>query len=303
MNTNNRVQVLMSTFNGETYLSEQLDSIISQKNISVNLLIRDDGSTDNTCAIIAEYQSKYDNIELLKGENVGFKESFKLLLKASGDFDYYAFADQDDVWMDMKLEVAVSKLQSPDSHISKMYYSNLTIVDSRLNYLSLLHAAKRILPLNQTMALVLGFAHGCTMVFNKTLRNQILNYDYPANYPHDFWIPLIGFLLGKVTYDNDSYILYRQHSENIYGGVRRKVWVQYKIVTENGNDFYNGLANNLLKGYSTFLSTELVTVLNDIITYKKNIFAKLRLLMNHNLRRSTLKGTLYLRYMILVSKF
>jgi len=293
----------MSTFNGETYLREQLDSIIKQKNVSVHLLIRDDGSTDNTCAILAEYQNKYANIELMKGENFGFKESFKLLLEASGDFDYFAFADQDDVWMDMKLDVAVSKLQTPDSNTAEMYYSNLTIVDSRLNYLSLLHTKKRIFPLNQTMALVLGFAHGCTMVFNKTLRNQILKYDYPANYSHDFWIPLIGFLLGKVTYDNDSYIMYRQHSENIYGGVRRKVWAQYKSASENGNDFYNGLANNLLKGYSAYLNTEMAKVLNDIITYKENIFSKLRLLMNHNLRRSTLKGTLYLRYMILVSKF
>ena len=76
-----KVAVLMSTYNGETYLEEQINSILKQKNIDVELIIRDDGSTDNTVAIIEEYMDIYDNITFFKGNNKGYANSFLSLLK------------------------------------------------------------------------------------------------------------------------------------------------------------------------------------------------------------------------------
>ena len=93
------VQVLMSTYNGERYIRRQIDSIMAQTGVEVYLLIRDDGSEDSTVSIIQEYVEQYpDRIQIVIGKNIGWKKSFIQLLRMAGNFDYYAFADQDDYW-------------------------------------------------------------------------------------------------------------------------------------------------------------------------------------------------------------
>ena len=89
-----KVQVLLSTYNGEKYLKEQLDSIIAQKGVDVHILARDDGSKDDTIKIL----EGYENIDIIKGSNIGVCKSFFELINKSGEYDYYSFADQDDVW-------------------------------------------------------------------------------------------------------------------------------------------------------------------------------------------------------------
>src|SRR5690606_22970708 len=114
----NSVLVLMSTYNGEANLIEQLDSIRKQDDVLISLLVRDDGSVDNTKSIINDYKRSYSDfdVELICGENVGFARSFTSLVSHAHEiaqkgliFDYYAFADQDDVWLSSKLSRAVSR--------------------------------------------------------------------------------------------------------------------------------------------------------------------------------------------------
>ena len=92
----------MSTYNGEAFVAEQLESIINQTYKNIEIVIRDDGSSDNTVGIIKEYQKKYNNIKLYEGKNVGFVKSFFELLSLA-KADYYSYADQDDVWIDNNL--------------------------------------------------------------------------------------------------------------------------------------------------------------------------------------------------------
>lgn len=96
MNTKS-VQVVMSTYNGEKYLKEQIDSILSQEGVDVRLYIRDDGSSDRTTDILASYQ-EHKNVKIEKGNNLGFAKSFLTALDECDEADYYAFSDQDDVW-------------------------------------------------------------------------------------------------------------------------------------------------------------------------------------------------------------
>ena len=97
-----KIQVLMSTYNGEKYLKEQIESILNQEKVEVNILIRDDGSCDKTLKIIKEL-SKNPKISYYEGKNIGPAKSFMDLVNKSGDkFNYYAFADQDDIWMPNK---------------------------------------------------------------------------------------------------------------------------------------------------------------------------------------------------------
>ena len=99
----------MSTYNGEKYVREQLDSILNQTYKNIEIVVRDDGSKDNTVKIIKEYQEKYKNIKLVTGKNLGFIKSFFELLKIT-ESDYYSYADQDDIWMENKIELAVELL-------------------------------------------------------------------------------------------------------------------------------------------------------------------------------------------------
>lgn len=101
MNTKS-VQVVMSTYNGEKYLKEQIDSILSQEGVDVRLYIRDDGSSDRTTDILASYQ-EHKNVKIEKGNNLGFAKSFLTALDECDEADYYAFSDQDDVWEKDKL--------------------------------------------------------------------------------------------------------------------------------------------------------------------------------------------------------
>ena len=98
-----KVQVLLSTYNGEKYLQEQIESIIRQEDVEISLLIRDDGSCDKTIEIIENLKRKNSNIIYYSGNNLGPARSFMDLINKSGNFDYYAFSDQDDVWKSKKL--------------------------------------------------------------------------------------------------------------------------------------------------------------------------------------------------------
>ena len=105
-----KVTILLSSFNGEAYLEEQLGSIVAQKDVQTNILVRDDGSSDHTCDILDQWQQKAV-LSWYRGENIGPARSFMDLLRQAGDSCYYAFSDQDDYWLSDKLKVAVDKLE------------------------------------------------------------------------------------------------------------------------------------------------------------------------------------------------
>lgn len=93
-----KVQVLLSSFNGERYIQKQLDTIFAQRGVEVSCIVRDDGSSDRTVQIIKNYQKKQLALQLIEGENLGWRRSFMELLRLAEKADYYAFADQDDEW-------------------------------------------------------------------------------------------------------------------------------------------------------------------------------------------------------------
>ena len=124
------VAVVMSTYNGQRFLRKQIDSIMNQKRIAVSLYIRDDGSKDNTVSIIKKY--KENNIHLIKGQNVGVGNSFmNCLYSAPRNFDYYCFADQDDIWDEDKISTAIDKIK--DVMHPALYCSNQRLVDAEGN--------------------------------------------------------------------------------------------------------------------------------------------------------------------------
>lgn len=125
-----KVQVLLSTYNGEKYLKEQIESILKQKEVDIHLLVRDDGSSDSTIKILEEISNKNKKITFYKGKNIGPARSFMELLKKSEEADYYSFADQDDIWEENKIISAINKLKNTNE--PELYLSALGIVNEKL---------------------------------------------------------------------------------------------------------------------------------------------------------------------------
>ena len=208
------VCVLMSTYNGEKYIREQIDSILQQKNVRVTLLIRDDGSQDETVNIIKSYLHD-ERVSFVKGDNIGYRKSFLWLMDNSPDCDYYAFADQDDVWKKEKLFAAVTLLEHEEKRGPKLYASALTRVDEKLNYLGNQDFPK--LKLNYYSEFVRHRFAGCTYVFNNELKKICAGASQikELRYSHDGFLALMCWLCGgKVVYDKNSYIMFRRHGNN-----------------------------------------------------------------------------------------
>lgn len=205
------IQVLLSSYNGEKYVAQQIESILAQKNVDVHLLIRDDGSKDHTLEVMSKYQDK--NIKIIRGENCGSTKSFFTLMQLAGNFDYYAFADQDDIWDHDKLFVAIEKIKNYQK--PAVYASNTRIVDSNSNFIS---CVKRTPKINLGSAMIKNYAAGCTQVFNKLLMVETKKFP-PPNVPyHDWWINILCLSLGGVSiYDPIPHMSYRQHGENVVG--------------------------------------------------------------------------------------
>ncbi|MCI8307882.1 MAG: glycosyltransferase family 2 protein [Lachnospiraceae bacterium] len=211
-----KVQILMSTYNGERFIRKQLDSIINQ-NYKVSLLVRDDGSTDSTIEIIKEYGRKYDFITLVEGENIGVVKSFFELIRISdSEADYYSFADQDDIWFEGKIARAVEKLEKMDEEKPCLYCSRQTLIDSEDNILNVKMKEVHIRP-GFGNAIVENIATGCTCVMNKKLRDLAAKGEPDYTIMHDWWLYLLASYMGEVYFDNRPQMYYRQHGSNTMG--------------------------------------------------------------------------------------
>lgn len=216
--------ILMSTYCGEKYIEEQLNSILQQKGVITDIYIRDDGSTDNTINLIISRPEYNKRIFLLQGENVGATKSFykiaKYCSKISKKYNFYAFSDQDDVWLSHKLNTAVTKLKEYPVSSPNMVYTNLKVVDENLKFLY-----NRYLPnyVKNTKEQVLTevCAWGCTCVFNQTALMEIAKVDTDLFVPHDNWILWVCALLGNTYYDKNPQILHREHGGNVSGSTKK----------------------------------------------------------------------------------
>lgn len=207
-----KVQILMSTYNGERFLREQIESLLHQNWKNLEILIRDDGSNDRTPDILQEYGAKYNNIKIFLEKNQGVNRSFFALLEKS-DADYVAFCDQDDIWLEEKLESAVRKLKREQG--PALYCSNKILVDSKGNLMRKQDRKTRVPGFGN--AVVECICTGCTAVMNRKLA-EIIKDRLPRNaILHDWWCYLAAAYVGKVIFDEQAYIKYRQHEKNVVG--------------------------------------------------------------------------------------
>ena len=212
------VEVLMSTYDGAPYVREQVDSILRQTHRELRLVVRDDGSSDDTVAVLRSIDD--DRLRVVEGDNLGLPDAFFRLLDDSGDdAEYWALADQDDVWVPEKLARAVADLSRLDG--PALYCARVLVTDEQLKPLQP-HQLPRRGP-SFANALVQNIALGCTTVINRAARD-LLRQRWPRDcVMHDAWMYLVVAGAGTVVYDQRVAVLYRQHGGNSVGVGRNAV--------------------------------------------------------------------------------
>lgn len=220
------IAILMATYNGEKYLREQVDSIISQTCQDWHLYIHDDGSKDSTIAIIKDYICQYpDSITLLDYPPQGGACKNFLSMLDKVEAPYYMFCDQDDVWLPEKIEKSYCKIQGIEEKTSSktpiIINTDLTVVDEHLQIIcNSFWNRERICPKwlhdYQDHAAFYS-ATGCTMLFNQKAKEAVKRPILHATM-HDAWVNLsVAAVNGVICYLPESHILYRQHSHNTQG--------------------------------------------------------------------------------------
>lgn len=297
-----KVCVLLSTYNGDKFLEEQLESIIAQEGVAVDILVRDDGSNDGTCHILDRWQDD-GKLRWYKGGNLGFALSFIDLVLKAPEYDYYAFCDQDDVWFSDKLKRAVCKLEAIEEPI-KLYCSNVEYYKNGQAY----GGIHKVVPyFDKYTCLVRNIAPGCSMVFSPALKDLIASAPPRKIIAHDFWIFQLAVLMGKVVYDFEPSMLYRQHENNQIGQKTSRVEI-WKRRVKNLTSIYHRhdreeQAMEILHCYPTCMPKESDAIVRTFAHYRISLRNKLALMFDNKffagLRNSS---RTYLKLRILFSK-
>jgi len=279
-----KMEILLATYNGEKFIREQLDSLFQQTFSDFKILIRDDGSTDNTLKIIEEYLEKFPTkITLIKDnkKNVGATQNFGILLEKS-DADYIFFCDQDDIWLNNKMEISLQKMQAIEKgNIATpcLIFSDMKSMDEAGNITAnsvwqQLHLHPKYFTLNRL--LVQNIPHGCTMLINRAMRNLATPIPKEAML-HDHWIALLAASSGKFDFIAEPTLLLRNHTQNV---TRKSVSIAGKLkrfltnsLSKEEYEHYIKIRVNQAKALqlraSSFINLEQFDILKNFIQLEK----------------------------------
>lgn len=273
----------MATYNGERFLKEQLDSIFNQKGINnLTLMVRDDGSTDQTISIIKKYSCEH-NIIIMDDEekHIGPAKSFWRLLNKADGYDYYLFSDQDDVWDTDKVLVAISVAEKYDAPF--LYTSNNRKIDEKGIFLNK-YSANKAPKYDLKSVLVSSFAQGCSMLFNNQARLYAILQNEEYIPMHDLAILVSTLINGKVFYDLTTRFSHRVHSGNV-DAINNSESLKTKILKaktkwkkRSFDTPLDAYATELLNKYNEDITYDFGRFLNMLSNYKKSLLAKMRLI-------------------------
>ncbi len=215
------VAILMGTYNGAKWLPDQLQSLLSQTHRDWSLLVGDDGSHDASADILHRFSTANPDktVRFFHGPSRGFQANFLGLLRhVPASARYVAFCDQDDVWSDDKLSMAISGLADLPTSVPGLYGGRTEVTDTHMNTLGLSPNFRRA-PSFQN-ALVQSLAGGNTLVFNRATLDLLRAAFDPDRLPvsHDWWTyQVVSGAGGTVMFDDTPHVRYRQHGGNQVG--------------------------------------------------------------------------------------
>ncbi len=220
------VAIVMTTYNGEKYVEEQVKSILSSSYQDFELFVFDDGSKDSTLSKLERYEKEYPGqVRVIRNEsNYGVTMNFIQAL-AKMTADYIMFSDQDDVWLPNKIGITLKRMRHMEAQLSKenplAVFTDALVVDQNLSTInSSFFCSGHLNPRKTDLAHLLmeNKLIGCTVMVNAALRKKLQGNRLPqhARY-HDWWVALIAASFGKIGFVEESTLLYRQHGGNMVG--------------------------------------------------------------------------------------
>ncbi len=296
-----KVSVLLSTFNGEKYIKDLVNSILEQKEVDILLQVRDDGSTDDTIRILQEYNDT--RISIQTGENLKPAKSFLKLLKDCKPSEYYAYCDQDDVWYPEKLKIATDCLKGIKE--PALFISTYDIVDKNLNRM-FTYNMKFEEPYRLQDTIIYRAPSACTMVFNEALR-KIINKTFPEHVRmHDFWTLLVAELYDLKIFTCDKPLIqYRQHGDNSVGitpTLGKRIKRLYMSLIKGDNERWRQ-AVSLYNGYKDDIDEEKRKILEAIVFYRRSYADRIRLILDKQFLTSSPYINFLFKLSVLLGKF
>ncbi|MFJ1269155.1 glycosyltransferase family 2 protein [Legionella lytica] len=288
---NQHVTILLATYNGETYLKEQLESIIQQTHKHWHIFASDDGSNDRTMTILKHYKIQINN-----GPREGFATNFLFLITKVGmNSDYYAFSDQDDIWDPNKLTRAIDWLNLVPEDTPALYCGRTHLINDKS--ISMGYSPLFLKKPAFKNALVQNIGGGNTMVFNRAalclLRQTKKHYNVVS---HDWWAYLlISGAGGEVYYDSQPNLHYRQHNANIVGSNSNWMARIYRVrrLFQGQLKQWIDLNNKVLFSVSHLLTPENKKILEQFqLARRSPVILRLIKLMQLGIFRQTLFGQL-----------
>ena len=292
------VSILLSTYNGDKHLIEQLDSIFAQDYKNIEIYVRDDGSTDSTIEILEKY-NKANMIHLFKGGNIGFCGSFFSLLNEVENSDYYAFCDQDDIWMKDKISKAVACLSSKSSEIPLLFHSAYEYVDAdslkflkNYNYPNLRYSFR--------IAMVSNYYAGFSMVFNKTLRNYLVRIDARKIVYHDWVAAQVAVAFGKIESDRTIEAKYRVGHNTSAPTISGEIKLMKNLLKKP--NMYTLHANEMWKVFGEELSDKQKKTLNLFLNEHYSFLNAIKKALYPHRWSPIISTEIVLRFLMIVGK-
>lgn len=285
-----QICIIMATYNGEQYLAPQIESILENTYQNFQLHIYDDGSTDGTFSIAKEYAAKYPE-KIHATQNKKNKGVIRNFLEATTalEADYYMYCDQDDIWLPEKIQKTLDFMEIQESDTSPLHPAPVVVfADARVVDASLAETAPSFQRQSGYHTHALDLPHllmenkliGCTMMFNRALRDKLVQTAFPPTIRmHDWWIALIGTTFGRVAYLDTPLLLYRQHEKNVIGGSSKGSYFKDRIrhLKRNREVLYATMAQGeaFLSVYKQELTPEQKKILRHFAELpKKNWFTR-----------------------------
>ena len=297
-----KIAVLMSSYNGEKFIAQQINSVLEQQcEAEVELIVRDDGSTDSTKEILQKYQDE-GKLRWYTGENLRPAKSFLHLAANHSSYDYYAFCDQDDYWHCDKLQKGLDLLKNAEG--PAMVLANARLVDGKLQDLGrnvYNHAPNR----DFCSALCGGGFLGCTIIMNEALAALIRCYPQPEKLiMHDSYVAILCTLYnGQIFFDPVPHMDYRQHGNNVVGTQWTK-WAALKNrfarVTKRQQVSIADMAQSILDQNPQNPDPENFRFLQQVAGYRKNFFTALKLACSGKPAYNSLNMAITMRLAILL---
>jgi rhamnosyltransferase len=227
MNKNLRVAILMATYNGSSFIKEQINSILQQSFVDWDLIIRDDGSTDGTKEILSKFSKNEHRINILNCDELrlGACLNFSKLIDQGRDYKYLVFCDQDDIWLSNKLEEQIMHVANMENKHGVdapiLLYGTYLFIDAEGNVINNKPPDYSFIP-NYRYLMVQNYLYGCTMLINNKLAEYLCNIPKESE-NHDYWIALVALALNsKIHYISEPLLFYRQHAANVSSNIYQK---------------------------------------------------------------------------------